>query len=170
MTKFGDELSGVELDFFSVITDAIKSGIGHKEIEAACRAAFSQAFNKRTPGKRGVGKIKNIERHEAKMLEVLIADPKKKIFTVAKEVLQNVPERGRLTPEHLAKKFKANRKAIRHREILRLLKLILESLDGRSVDDQERTLLQRAQSVLEVLERAWAPDVESAFRAVPRPP
>jgi hypothetical protein len=150
LTKFGDELGTVEIDFFAVISHAAESGISRKEIDAAYRAASSQAFNKRRRGERGADKIKNVDLRFAEMLEVLVADPSKRIFTAAKEVLGNVPERGRPTPEHLARVFNAKaKKSTRNLEILRtkllifrVVKQIEEFLNLRSGYDREREQLQ----------------------------
>jgi hypothetical protein len=124
LTVFGDELGVVEIDFFSVITDAAKRGFTRKQIDKAYRAALSNVFNRPAVGrpKGGLEKDKKIAHHLNQLRLLLISDPNKRHFTAANEVLSGVPARERPSSRHLVKKLREDKKGIRALHRLRSLR------------------------------------------------
>jgi hypothetical protein len=111
MTKFGDELGIVEIDFFGVISAAAKHGFTREEIDKAYKAALASAVD--LPGrgrpKGSLEKGKNIEHYLTQMFHRLRFNPDTPLFPVAKEILGNAPAKWRPTPQHLTRVFKAQR-------------------------------------------------------------
>ena len=131
LTVFGDELGVVEIDFFSIITDAAKQGFTRKEIDQAYRAASSTAFNRPSPGRPKGSRVKDkkIEDLVRQLRLILITNPDKKYFTAVAEVLTRVPARERPSSRHLVKTLREDEKGMRALDRLKFLRGLSVKVD-----------------------------------------
>jgi hypothetical protein len=165
LSVLSDELAGVEYDFFEIVCSAAKRGFTRKDIDRAYRAASAQALCDRPRGRpdRSFGKMKNTENHLNNMRDTLILDPDKAPFTVAREVLSDIPINGKPTPQHLARVFKKNKKLSLYLQILSLLKKLARYEEQRG--KSSAALSQVASGLIEILraqDLAWDSSQASA--------
>jgi hypothetical protein len=135
------ELGIVEIDFFTVISNAAKHGFTREEIDRAYQAALASALD--LPGrgrpKRSTGKKYDPEYYLRKMADLLISDPKKRVHTAAKEALSEdaSPAQYKPSSRHLARAFRQDKRVMSFLEVARCVKQLLPYLIERAERDHD---------------------------------